>query len=558
VQLLSGKGLWLQRIAADAAGDLDAVVARARAAGLAHVIVKVADGAEASNLDPRSGRDLAAELARRLAAAGLAVWGWHSLYGEKPAFKGAYTADYHRREAEAAVTRLDALLPAGLGGLVLEARGEYERSPARARKAAEFLAALPDIPLALSAWKSPAAHPRFPWAEFRSRCQLDMPPVFWVGRHGEAARQLRAAVRQFHELTPARPLAATGPAFFEANWRPTPNDLLEFLQTARALDLPAVNLWLWDQLGFTGDEPVDLNPRRLDFRPLWQTFAAYAWPGAEAAPGAEPRPADFERAPVLDDRSEPSQGRADQPAPIDLSHAVGAQVDWPGAPALELEAEAAEAHELEVAAWAAERSEPEPAGELPLEALPEADATETAAASAGPADLASAPPEAEPEPVPPSFSFLAGAGEEAPPSGGEAQAEARQPVGPGPARRIFLSPAAGTVQPAPATVARFFKALRLRQLDDALALYAVGFAHVTPARVTHERPAVRVFYADLLARLRPGGPLVQAVAGTAAAAQVHWSAETLDGAPLAGVDDFHLNRAGEIVYHHSMVDRVGQ
>ncbi|MBL8055137.1 MAG: hypothetical protein JNK29_00495, partial [Anaerolineales bacterium] len=285
MRLLTGKGLWLQRIAGCEAGDLDAIAARAQAAGLAHVIVKVADGADAYNVDPETGRDLAAGLTRRLRAAGLTVWGWHSLYGDKPAFKGPFAADYHRREAEAAVARLAALQPAGLAGLVLEARGEFERSAGRGRKAAEYLAELPaGLPLALSAWKSPAAHPRFPWAEFRERCQMDLPPVYWVGRHGEAERQLRAAVRPFQALAPARPLAPVGPAFFEANWRPTPNDLHEFLATARALGLPAASLWLWDQLGLTGGEPADRNPRQLDFRPLWDALAAFPWPAIEPTP----------------------------------------------------------------------------------------------------------------------------------------------------------------------------------------------------------------------------------------------------------------------------------
>ncbi len=273
---LSGKGVWLQRIADCEGGDLAAITARARQAGCAYVLVQIADGADDYNLEQ------AADLVGALAGAGLAVWGWHSIYGDTPLFKGPLQADYHLREAERAAARVGQLRPAGLRGLALYARGDYERASQRDRRAAEFMGrlrqAMPDLPIGLSAWKSPAAHPRFPWAAFREQCDLDLPLVFWIGTHGEAARQLQACADQFNALTPRRPLAPVGPAFYESNWRPAPDDLSTFMAKALELELPAASLWRWDELGLRGDERG--NTHQLDFRPHWQAFADFAWAGA--------------------------------------------------------------------------------------------------------------------------------------------------------------------------------------------------------------------------------------------------------------------------------------
>lgn len=113
--LLHGKGLWLQRLADCEQGDLNAIAKRARAARLSHLILKVADGADAYNAD--AGRDQAVELVTRLTDSGIEVWGWQSVYGDRPAFKGLYQDDYHRREAVAAQARAGALRTAGLQGM---------------------------------------------------------------------------------------------------------------------------------------------------------------------------------------------------------------------------------------------------------------------------------------------------------------------------------------------------------------------------------------------------------------------------------------------------------
>ena len=362
---LHGKGVWLRRLADCEAGDVERITARAQAAGFTHVILQIADGADPYNVERQTYGDAAAELARHLTAAGIDVWGWHPVYGDKPRFKGAFQPDYHLLEAEEALQRVDELDEAGLCGYVVHAQGDYERAPNRAQKAAQFMetvrAGLRDFPIALASWKNPKAHPRFPWQAFRSFCDLDLPQVFWIGTHGEAARQLEASFRQFAALTPRLPFAPTGPAFFENDWRPAPDDLIEFFETAVALGLRAANLWNWDQLALTGDEPH--NRKRLDFTTHWQAVASFVWQEPAAPPFWMHAPEVEEEAPAME---------------ADLIHAAEA-VQPPKleiVAALVIERPPEPAAEVEFAAPAAVEPAPEPAVEL--EAAPMAEAPEAA------------------------------------------------------------------------------------------------------------------------------------------------------------------------------------
>jgi len=275
---LLGKGIWIRRIADCEGGDLAAIVAHAQAAGFSHVFLQIADGADPYNFDNETQIDWAARLTRRLRAVGIRVWGVHYLYGDRPLFKGSPQPDYHLREADQALQRVESLRASGLQGYVLDAAGEYEVIPDRYAKATAFMTALRaqslgDFPIALSAWKYPNSHRNFPWAEFRAQCDLDLPQVFWIGRHGETVRQLETSHRQYTDLQPHRPYLPVGPAFAENNWRPSPDELTTFFEKAQTLGLPAASVWCWDQLGLKGD-----NPRELDLSALWQAVAKVDWP----------------------------------------------------------------------------------------------------------------------------------------------------------------------------------------------------------------------------------------------------------------------------------------
>jgi hypothetical protein len=280
--------VWIQRIAACENGQTAAIVERAHQAGLGHVMIRLSDGGDAANVRP-DGADLAATLCAGLTKAGIAVWGWAGLYGDPPSHqRAAADLPYHLHEAEMAVRRTRALLPAGLVGLVLDARVEYERC-AKPETFAEAAAArlrdqLPDLPLGLSSWKSPTEHPNFPWYAFRRFVDLDLPHIFWLGQPAEAARQMTLTTQAYAALSPRRLLGAVGSAL----WLPQPAELVEFLTQARALGLAGAGIWRWDELGLRGNEAH--NRQGLDLHRLWEAVAQFPWPvDVSALASAQPR-----------------------------------------------------------------------------------------------------------------------------------------------------------------------------------------------------------------------------------------------------------------------------
>lgn len=249
---LSGKGLFLWRLHRCEGGSPDAIAARACAAGLSHVLLKVADGSHAYNVD------LAAPVVDALKGAGLQVWGWQFVYGDEPF-----------AEAEIALHRIRTL---NLDGFVINAEEAYKRRFAQASAYVGLLRPGTDIPLALSSYRYPNYHVELPWAEFLSACDFNMPQVYWV-QANNPAQQLERSIAQFQQVYPQRPIIPTGAAYEEYGWRPALDEIVQFMRQAQALGLPAINFWSWDYAGTT---------RGRDF---WKIIADYHWPPEPAQPG---------------------------------------------------------------------------------------------------------------------------------------------------------------------------------------------------------------------------------------------------------------------------------
>jgi len=248
---LQGKGFFINDLFACEAGNPAAIQAGARLAGLSHVVVRIADGAKAVGFDT-NGVDALAPVVQALQAAGIAVWGWGTAYGEDP-----------QGEAAVAVARLRDLV---LDGFVVRAGAGFEK-PGRETYAWRFLDALRrevDLPVALSSYRFPIFHPRFPWAAFLELCDLHMPQVFWEHAH-DAGSQLRESKRQCDALPNAKPYIPTGAAYGPLGaWAPDQADLADFLGAARDLDLPAVNFFAWESC-------------RANLPALWESIAAFRW-----------------------------------------------------------------------------------------------------------------------------------------------------------------------------------------------------------------------------------------------------------------------------------------
>jgi hypothetical protein len=254
---LVGKGYFIWKIPQCDGGVPAAIAARASAAGLSHVLIKIADGANwMYNYDYETRTDLIPPVADALRATGISVWGWHYVRGDNPT-----------GEARLAVDRMRALR---LDGYVIDAEGEYRHTEKRGA-AKNFMDALrsglPSTPIALSSYRFPRIHQPLPWTEFLERCDLAMPQVYFEGAHNPE-QQLALSVEQYAALRPARPFVPTIPTYASSKWRPTPDEIVRILRKARELGLTAANAWSWDFAS------------RPAFADLWNAVASYDWPPA--------------------------------------------------------------------------------------------------------------------------------------------------------------------------------------------------------------------------------------------------------------------------------------
>jgi hypothetical protein len=254
---LQGKGFFLFQLPQCEGGDPAAIMDAALAAGLSHVIVKIADGKKAFGIDA-SGVDFPALVVQVLRLAGIAVWGWHSIHGNNPS-----------AEAAIAIARTQAL---DLDGYVVDVENEYQ-SPGMTSSARQFMTEVRSkltIPIALSSYRFPNYHPELPWSTFLEFCDLHMPQVCWELAH-DAGLQLRESMRQCDALPNARPYVPTGAVYAASGWSPAAEEIIDFLNTAQSLGLPAVNFYNWDTC-------------RQQLPLLWTTIADYGWPVQAPSP----------------------------------------------------------------------------------------------------------------------------------------------------------------------------------------------------------------------------------------------------------------------------------
>lgn len=255
---LKGKGFFIWKIPSCENGDASAIASLARSAGLTHILIKIANGVLSYNIDPGTGVDYAFKLTQALHTFGIQSIGWHYVYGNDPA-----------GEANRALQRIQQL---GLDGYVIDAEEEY-KEPGKKTAAKQFMAALrntlPNFPIALSSYRFPSYHPSLPWKEFLDKCDYVMPQVYWIQAHN-AGEQLTQTVRQFQSMTPYRPVIPTGAAFRESSWQPTPNEVQDFLVTAKKLNLAAANFWEWS------------NSRSGIMPGVWETIRDFSWSGQPA------------------------------------------------------------------------------------------------------------------------------------------------------------------------------------------------------------------------------------------------------------------------------------
>ena len=257
---LAGKGMMIWQLPRCEDGSPERIAQTAKQAGLTHVIIKIANGMLAYNVDRKNNQDLVPAVAQALKSKGIEVWGWHYIYGHNP-----------MGEARIAIQRVKQL---HLDGYVIDAEIEYKQR-GMDKKAEQFMNAIrgpmSSVPIALSSYRYPKYHPELPWKQFLKYCDYNMPQVYWEQAHTPAS-QLERSFDQFKVLAPNRKFVPTG-AFYKTNgWLPTAKDIQDFLTKSAELGFKAANFYTWDHKKFLTDQWNVLASFDWDKRNLVQSF----------------------------------------------------------------------------------------------------------------------------------------------------------------------------------------------------------------------------------------------------------------------------------------------
>lgn len=247
---LVGKGFFIWKVPNAENGNAASIANMAQAAHLTHVLLKIADGTNLSNYDSTKKIDYLPPVISALKAKGIAVWGWHYVYGNDPI-----------GEARLAMQRTRDL---GLAGYIIDAESQFKEA-GKATAARNYMSEMrriyPNLEIGLSSYRFPSYHSTFPWNEFLPRVDLVMPQVYWEEAHN-ADTQVTKSIQEFRSRAPNLPIVPTGPTYKTSVWTPTDVDIRKFMNTAKALNIKAVNFFSWDEC-------------RHSLPSLWNQIAAY-------------------------------------------------------------------------------------------------------------------------------------------------------------------------------------------------------------------------------------------------------------------------------------------
>jgi hypothetical protein len=225
---LTGIGCYFEAIPDAPDNGVLAFSEGARRAGLGHVILKVVPDKLEHGFAQTS------MVVNTLKETGLEVWGWQHIRGVDPAL-----------EAQLAIQSVNLL---NLDGFVFQAGAEFE-APGKDSVANAYIRALragmPDLLIALSAFCFPSYHPHFPWQNFLTYCDYNMPHTrLRAGENPDS--QIVRCLREFQSLQPNRPMIPTIQFNSNNGVKPSAKAVRDFLLTSQDLNLKGVNLWGWD------------------------------------------------------------------------------------------------------------------------------------------------------------------------------------------------------------------------------------------------------------------------------------------------------------------------
>jgi hypothetical protein len=257
---LSGKGMWIWKFGQSQGGDADAIVARATAAGLRQLWVRVGDS--------QSGfyaADVLAALVPKAHKAGLAVIGWGFPYLFDPVSDARWsTAATSWRGPDG--SRLDGFSPdieqSTEGVLLTERRITVYLGLIRPAAPETLLVATVYRPTD-KLWTGP-----YPYRAIAPYVDAFAPMVYWgCTEPGEATQQ---AVERLATLRPVHVIGQGYDAGPEGGrtGAPSATETVRFLDVARRAGASGASFWVWQSIGAE----------------QWGALSSYPWPLSTTIP----------------------------------------------------------------------------------------------------------------------------------------------------------------------------------------------------------------------------------------------------------------------------------
>ncbi|MDO9352557.1 MAG: peptidoglycan-binding domain-containing protein [Solirubrobacteraceae bacterium] len=240
--VFTGAGEWIWFLKDADGGNVDAIAARVKAAGMSTLFIKAADGKDA---DPQ----YTGPLVDAFHARGLRVCGWQVVYGGDP---GA--------EAAAAV----ASKATGQDCFVVNAEDQYANRYAQARQYVDAVRAGlgNDYPVGFTSHAYVDAHASVPYSVFLGPggAQANLPQVYWkeIGGSVDAVTTRTIATNRIYDV----PMAPIGQGWND----PSPDELRRFRAIWAGQGVPGVSWWraeitaqpTWNVLNEAAPAPVAL------------------------------------------------------------------------------------------------------------------------------------------------------------------------------------------------------------------------------------------------------------------------------------------------------------
>jgi hypothetical protein len=216
-----GNGMWIWQMEKTEGGDVDAIAARAAAAGVTTVFVKAGDGTT-----PWS--QFSTLLVGALHQHGIKACAWQFVYGNSPA-----------NEANVAI----AAIQTGADCFVIDAEGSYEGKYAAAQTYMSAIRAAVGAayPIGLTSFPYVDYHPKLPYSVFLApgAAQANLPQAYWkdIGGSVDTIGSHTLAHNRIYQ-TPMAPIGQTYD-------NPPAADLRRFRQLWGAYGAQGISWWSW-------------------------------------------------------------------------------------------------------------------------------------------------------------------------------------------------------------------------------------------------------------------------------------------------------------------------